>query len=288
MTWALRITEAGRKGTGVALSPRLVLTCEHVVSGLDAVDVRDESGARVRCNVIESDAGLDVALLEPIRPQDAFSADTALVPRALWRGARLPGDCAEVELCTDEPDTPRVLRVELRHAPASARRVQFGVRDLREGVHRGYSGGPVVEVSWTTAPRVLGIVRARDTTSIDALDSAGAGWLVPMERIAERFEAVARLVETPVERSDAWHLHWEPRSRGVVQAHDSGFFFAGRSEAYAALLGHMEDSVGLLIVTGRRGSGKSALIAHMVVTSCPRYLTLLTSEAETAMEAFRS
>ena len=288
MTWALRVSGSGRTGTGAALSPRLVLTCEHVIRDLDTIDVRDDFGSQVPCNVIDRDASLDVALLEPARPDECFAPDNVLVPRALWRGVRPPEDGVDVELCSDEADTPRALRVELRPAPLSARRVQFGVRDLREGVRRGHSGGPVVEAGWTTTPRLLGIVRARDLTSTDAFDKAGAGWLVPTERIAERFDAVAGLVETPVERSTAWQRHWEPRSRGVVQARDPGFFFAGRSEAYATLRGHMEDRGGLIVVTGRRGSGKSAVIAHLVVLSCPRYLTLLGPAREEALGSLES
>jgi WD40 repeat protein len=283
MTWALRISGGGRTGTGVALSRRLVLTCEHVVRGMHAVGVRDEFGTQLPCNVLDRDEALDVALLEPAGVDDEFEADSVLVPRALWRGARPSDEGVEVEVCSDEADTPRALRVELRPAPRSARRVQFGVRDLRQGVQHGYSGGPVVEADWTTTPRLLGIVRARDVSSTDALDKAGAGWLVPTERIAERFEAVAALVETPVERSAAWQLHWEPRSRGVVHTRDPGFFFAGRDAAYATLRGHMEDGEGLLVVAGRPGSGKSAVIAHLVALSCPRYLTLLGPAREEAV-----
>src|SRR4051794_20388804 len=124
MTWALQVSEGERIGTGAAISARVVLTCEHVVRGLDAVNVRHQFGSQIRCKVLELDARLDVALLEPMAAKDVFSDDVVLVPRALWRGTRPERDRAQVELCTDEPETMRSLRVALRHAPHSARRVQ--------------------------------------------------------------------------------------------------------------------------------------------------------------------
>jgi WD40 repeat protein len=179
------------------------------------------------------------------------------------------------------------LQIELRPAPIGSRRVQFVVPGAREGVRRGFSGGPVVELGGPAqTPRLLGIVRARDETSVDALDNAGAGWFVPTERVAELFEEIAALVEAPVERDPAWEQHWEPRSRGVATFGERGYFFAGRVDAYARVRDHLDRGAGVLIVTGSRGSGKSAVLARAVVLGCRRYLTGLGGDAPGAVGGY--
>jgi WD40 repeat protein/plasmid stabilization system protein ParE len=294
MTWALRIEAESRIGTGAVITPTLVLTCEHVVKSAPTVGVRSPSGEARPFKVIDKDEKLDIALLEvdvekaDLREGEPILAEgSVLIPRALERGRRPTNRETFVELCTDEAETPRSLEIELRPPPPDSPRVQFVVPGGREGVRRSYSGGPVVEIDerWDT-PRLLGIVRARDETSVDALNNAGAGWFVPTERIAARFAQIASRVETPVERGPAWEQHWEPRSRGVATSDDAGFFFSGRVEAYERVRRHLEEGSGLLIVTGLRGRGKSAVLAHIVALGCPRYLTLLGDEATIATRGY--
>jgi WD40 repeat protein len=283
MTWAVRIRAGGRLGTGAVISRTLVLTCEHVVRGAETVTVVTESGAS-EYRVVTSDASLDVALLEPRDADERLPESSILIPRALWRGRRLTRDHVFVELCTDEAETPRSLQVDVRPAPVTSRRVQFVVPSTREGVRRGFSGGPVVEIDdHSRTPRLLGIVRARDETSVDALDNAGAGWFVPTDCVADLIEQVAVLVEAPVERDPAWEQHWEPRSRGVATSDDEGFFFAGRIEAYERVRRYLDEGSGLLIVTGSRGRGKSAVLARAVVLGSQRYLSQLRGHASDAI-----
>ena len=277
MPWAVRISSGGRLGTAAVLSPNLLLTCWHVTRDAATAAVLTPAYVELTCRVVAADPDLDVALLEPDgEVGSSLLADLELIPRRLWRGAPVIGGDALVELSTSDAATPRSLAVQLRPAAPTARRVEFVVPGSREGVRHGASGGPVVEVpSGHGTPRMLGLVRARDETTVDALDHAGTGWMIPTERIAERFEAVAALVESPVEREAAWRAHWEPRSRGVATHLDEGFYFQGRVDALAAIARHLDDARGLLLVTGGRGRGKSALLARVVVLSCPRYRTRL-------------
>jgi hypothetical protein len=283
MAWGVRILCGERVGTGAPITPRLVLTCEHVVRGHRRATVRSATGELLAFEVVDADADLDVALLRA--STTPLPAAASLTLRALWRGAPLLGGRAVLASCTAEPDTLRSIDVELRPAPPASRRVQFGVLAARDGVRPGYSGAPVVELDMrSSTPRAVGLVRARDRDSLDVLDRAGAGWLVPTERIAERFAEVACLVETPVQRDAAWESHWEPRSRGVAASTEPGFFFTGRKAAYERVREHLDaDAGGLLVVTGQRGHGKSSLLARAVALATARYVATLGPHAAHAL-----
>ena len=288
MTRAVRIAaEGGLKGTGAFITPTLALTCEHVVKDASRVRVRTSGGEEI-FTVEDKDAELDIALITRDIEGAEVAPDSVLIPRALGCGRRPQLGETFVELCTPDIETPRSLAIELRPAPVDSRRVQFVVAGSREGVRHGHSGGPVVEIQpGSRTPRLLGIVRARDETSVDALDNAGAGWFVPTERIADRFPAVAALVESPVERDPAWLEHWQPRSRGVTTSRDEGFFFSGRHDAHERVVRHLDEGVGLLIVTGSRGCGKSAVLAHAVALGCSRYLAWMLDAAGGSEAGYR-
>jgi WD40 repeat protein len=271
------------------ISPRLVLTCWHVVVDAAIVEVATASAGSRRFSVIDKDKERDVALLEPEDPDERLDEELIVIPRALWSGARPTGDRALVELSITEAELPSSVGVALRPAPRSAGHVEFVVPAAREDVEHGFSGAPVVVLqSGSDTPRLLGIVRARDPERVDVLDRSGTGWLVPTERIAERLGKVAELVETPVESSSTWRQHWEPRSRGVVSANDRGFYYAGHRRAYERLRAHLQSQTpGLLVVVAERARGKSALLARTVVLACPRYLALLADQAQAAIGGYR-
>jgi hypothetical protein len=68
--------------------------------------------------------------------------------------------------------------------------------------------------------------------------------------------------------------HWGPRSRGVEIDAQKGWHFSGRRRALTKLIGWIErqereDSI--LCVTGRPGTGKSAVLARLVTLSDPMY-----------------
>jgi WD40 repeat protein len=279
MTWALQVTSELGRGTGVAISPTLVLTAEHVGRGATAVQVRATSGKTITFSALlsDQDAALDVALLSCPAATGGIDAQSVVVPRLLWRG-HWPGDESQAwaESCTSESDTPRRMDVSVQRGHRDDARVQFVVEHDRQGVRHGHSGGPLLDLDAVQgAPRLVGVVRARDGTTVDPLDNAGVGWFVPIDVIAARFEVVRDLVESPVERDPAWARHWEPRSRGVATAREKGHYYAGYHRAYERLCAHLEQGSGLMVVTGSRGRGKSALLARVVVLSCRRYRTLL-------------
>ena len=223
MSWAISVTAGSRRGTGAVISRELALTCWHVVR--DATDVEVTiAGSKPRAwRVIDRDQERDLAVLAAADSGQRLQADVVLVPRAFWRGARPEGERALVELAITEADLPSSIDVQLQPAPASSQHVEFKVPAAREGIEHGFSGAPVIDLQGPSAtPRLLGIVRARDPQRVDVLDKAGTGWLVPIERIAERFPQVEALIETPIERSPGWTTHWQPRSRGVASFRDPG------------------------------------------------------------------
>ena len=285
MTWAVHISCGSRSGTGGVLTSTLVVTAWHVVKNARHATIR-WAGRSLAVTVVDCDPDLDVVILALTEGGLALAPELVLIPRELWRGSPPKDDALAVELCTSDDRTPRSLSIECRRDNASpgSSRVQFWVDRQREGVRAGYSGGPVVEHGVTSAqPRMIGIVRARDTSSIDVLDNAGGGWFVPVERIAERFHDVANLVEAPFERGPVWNTHWEPRSRGVPTSGDFGFYFSGRHRAYNRVREHLSQPPGLLAVLGDRGHGKSAVLARVVMLSTRRHLTLLGNEVHEAV-----
>ena len=247
MTWAVRIRAGGRIGTGAVISPTLVLTCEHVVRGAETVTVVTESGAS-EYRVVTSDASLDVALLEPRDADERLPESSILIPRALWRGRRLTKDRVS--------SSPlRWARAARTRSPARPRGRHPRARRWCRSASSRLRREPRVDPCRSASPACrhlaqgVGIVRARDETSVDALDNAGAGWFVPTDCVADLIEQVAALVEAPVERDSAWEQHWEPRSRGVATSDDQGFFFAGRIEAYERVRHHLDEGSGLLIMS---------------------------------------
>jgi hypothetical protein len=237
VAWAVTVSSA-RKGTGAVVSPRLVVTNWHVVRDAEDATVL-VAGADLRgCRVVDRDPERDLALLELADREPDF-VDARGGGRRGYGGGPRPL-LARVQLSIDEADLPSSVQVELPPAPASAQHLEIKVPAAREGIEHGYSGAPVIEFEdgWRS-PRLLGIVRARDPHSEDAAGRAGSGWVVPVERIAERFEAIAALVEEPWEREPAWDAHWEPRSRGVVSRGEHGDFFSGRERALHCLMEHL-------------------------------------------------
>ncbi|WP_406390052.1 helix-turn-helix transcriptional regulator [Streptomyces sp. NBC_00882] len=70
----------------------------------------------------------------------------------------------------------------------------------------------------------------------------------------------------------ALRRHWLPRSHGVASTDQQGHFFTGRSAAVAELVSWLTGPDGQpRLVTGDPGSGKSALLSWLVITSHPEY-----------------
>lgn len=68
--------------------------------------------------------------------------------------------------------------------------------------------------------------------------------------------------------------HWGPRSRGVEIDAQKGWYFSGRRRALAKIIGWIgahEHEGQILYVTGRPGTGKSAVLARLVTLSDPTF-----------------
>jgi Novel STAND NTPase 1 len=93
----------------------------------------------------------------------------------------------------------------------------------------------------------------------------------PMDTYAEMREVAAAL--PPDQRA-----HFLPKAQGAdhLEYGEPAWYFVGRESERAAIARWLrEQPAGLLVVTGRPGSGKSALLGHVLVHATPRLRDLL-------------
>lgn len=83
-------------------------------------------------------------------------------------------------------------------------------------------------------------------------------------------EIAARRRELALPRQDLL-IHWGPRSRGVDTDATPGWLFIGRVELMRELISITSGTPGVVLVTGRAGSGKSAVLARLVTLSDPQF-----------------
>jgi hypothetical protein len=86
-----------------------------------------------------------------------------------------------------------------------------------------------------------------------------------------RVPTAAALQELALLQSDI-DAHWGPRSRGVTGANAPGWFFTGRATILRRLVKFIVGPPGLLVVTGRAGCGKSAVLSRLVTFADPRFV----------------
>ena len=163
-----RVRKKDVYGAGVVVNARgHVLTCWHLVDGLEPLQVRFADGESVAAKVVDRDAGLDVALLELATPRREF--------------ARL-GSVAALR-AGDEVfamGTPRKMRFSLSRGMLSYAGREFeGVRYLQTDLPMsgGSSGGPVLDAGGA----LIGIA------SFVLRDTAGMGFALPIDYALRRF-----------------------------------------------------------------------------------------------------
>lgn len=69
------------------------------------------------------------------------------------------------------------------------------------------------------------------------------------------------------------HTHWGPRARGVARDEQPGWLFTGRAALMAELIAAVNGPLGVTVVTGGAGSGKSAVLARLVTLTDPAFLS---------------
>lgn len=118
----------------------------------------------------------------------------------------------------------------------------------------GFSGAPVFA---PTVGAVVGIV-ARD------------GHLLPVSYLRELWPWLEEWVGWRLDLDPSLATHWLPRARGSEVVSDNGaWYFTGRTAARRAVCDWLAEQSAppVMVVTGGPGTGKSALLAHLLVTS---------------------
>lgn len=96
------------------------------------------------------------------------------------------------------------------------------------------------------------------------------GHLVPIACLREHWAWLSDRVGYRLDLDPSFATHWLPRARGSEVVSDTGaWYFAGRTAARQAVCDWLADrsSPSIAVVTGGPGTGKSALLAHLLVGS---------------------
>jgi WD40 repeat protein len=299
--FTVRVLRSGARvsaGVGVVVGDRYVVTCAHVVNAALGRDKREQArpGADTRvdidfpllqnadgrlprrCRLVawapppsagisgEDIAGLEL-VEESLLPAGAGPA-RLLEPTTFWDDSvavfGYPSDLGQLR-----PDGawawPRLTGV------VGGGRIQLdAAREAAFRAQPGYSGSPVV-IRDEVGDAVLGIFVAASTDQ-KFLDS----YAIPVAVLAEAWPSVIgrrfASMRWSLQHSPDFRTHWLPRARGVEpDAGNSGWYFVGRRRALKELaewLGAPARDANdrrTRLVTGSPGSGKSALIAHLLV-----------------------
>jgi hypothetical protein len=147
--------------------------------------------------------------------------------------------------------------------PAGPGGLWFGVRPVAVPWQSdgGFAGAPVFD---RDAEAVVGLL---------APGSSGAR-VLPLANLLEPWPWLRSLLGWRLDYDPALRTHWLPRARGSEVESDSGaWYFTGRTEARREMCAWLESGPPLLVVTGGPGTGKSALLAHVLVGTDSRWAT---------------
>ena len=130
-------------------------------------------------------------------------------------------------------------------------------------INRGFSGSPVWD---DDLGAVTGIVVCRDMDI-----SVRAGYAIGLDVVVRYLPVLGDWVRWRVSRDPDFVRHWDPEARGVDRASRPGWYFTGRRRALEELVDWISSPgrSGLRVVTGGPGSGKSALLAWLLVLGDP-------------------
>ena len=270
-------------GAGFVIDDRHIVTCAHVVNAsigrpLNAAERPDKVG-----------------LVEPRRDGQWIEVEVELVE---WKPLTEDkcGDVAVLEMTAGRPEG--VNAVPLRR-PQQSEDHRFSVQGFPGGTLIGASGlirarstigqewvqleddkptGRAVTEGFSGAPiwddemdAVVGMAIAKDA----AAPAAKIAAMLPVTLLADYWPPLANLLRSRLALDPKFDTYWDPRSRGVESAHVPGMYFTGRRRALTELVAWLTDDPDpaddLRVVTGRPGSGKSAVLARLVTASDPGY-----------------
>ena len=99
--------------------------------------------------------------------------------------------------------------------------------------------------------------------------------MLPVTRLAGYWPPLQELLPSRLSLNPDFGRYWDPRARGVENAHVPGTYFTGRRRALTELTGWViadpDLADNLRAVTGGPGSGKSAVLARLVTRSDPSF-----------------
>jgi WD40 repeat protein len=287
--WLVRFPHThGRSvaGAGVLVGPRHVVTCAHVLEkqlgrllpapGLDlaaraeAVEVEfpfagepGAAGKRMRGTLvgwvpIAADDSGDVALLELESPVDCAPAPLASPPAMSGHRFSVHG------FPQGDPAARQATGVLRGASGPEGPWVQMDAeRATGWAIEVGFSGAPVFDHS---REAVVGIVVMRDKPH------TRTGHMLPMSYLRTLWPEVRRNCRWRLDLETSYGAHWRPRAHGSEpDSPTDEWFFTGRTEARSVIRDWLEERAAhpILLVTGGPGTGKSALLAHLLISADP-------------------
>jgi hypothetical protein len=127
-------------------------------------------------------------------------------------------------------------------------------------IEHGFSGAPVFDHD---ADAVVGIVALRDQNR--------SGHLLPVSYLRTLWPWLGSRIGWRLDLDSSLKTHWLPRARGSELESDTGYwYFTGRQTARQAICDWLVDTGRpSLVVLGGPGTGKSALLGHLLVAADP-------------------
>ena len=252
----------GPEGTGFALGPRLAITANHVARADDGLSFVVD-GREIAVERVERDAALDVAVLHLAEDAPTALAVGRAEPEARWRVEARPRD-------NDPMLTGSITATRWRITNQGGHEVQAMQLSVDQEVawHSGYSGGPVtappgagaavgvlVEQVLLRAPQLLGAQPA----------ASNVLYAVPIEDVLERFGLAAQVRWTDTPRDAVEHLEELAQRVSGLRVSPAVEHWRDRDDLRAELrLLLLAGGHRVVSVVGRRGIGKSALVAKVL------------------------
>ncbi|WP_103349474.1 WD40 repeat domain-containing protein [Amycolatopsis sp. CA-128772] len=257
----LRHPGGGTAGAAVLVDDRHVVTCARVLPGGPSGEVEVEFPCADpplvrRARVLASETGADglAGDVTVVRLTDSVR----LTPAPLATPAAPDGHECWMHGFPDDSHAVRRLTGHVAGVSGPhGRWFELDPGPVDEGA--SVTGTPVFD---RDADAVIGIVAPREDRRWD---------LLPVPYLCRWWPSLAGLVRWRLDLDPSVKTHWLPRARGSEVENDAGrWYFTGRSAARQAI-GEWLDEPGtpVLVVAGGPGTGKSALLAHLLVASDP-------------------